>query len=221
MKVYKLTDYNNQTRNNTQWGEGVTHTASGEGELCSRGWLHAYTDPRLAVILNPIHTNFSNPRLWEAEAGGEFKHDKQLKMGCTKLTTTREIPLPKISSDVKTEFAIRCALKVYQEGSFVVWANKWLSGEDRTGAAAEAAAEAAWAARAARVAWAAEAAWAVAQAAARAAEATWAATRAARAARAATWAARAARAATWAAWAAARVADIDLIQILNEMGVKS
>ena len=56
-KLYKLTDQNHQTRNNTKWGAGVTHTASGQGDLCTAGWLHAYTSPLLAVLLNPIHAN--------------------------------------------------------------------------------------------------------------------------------------------------------------------
>jgi hypothetical protein len=40
MKLYKLTDEHGQTRGGTQWGEGVTHTATGTGtELCSDGWI--------------------------------------------------------------------------------------------------------------------------------------------------------------------------------------
>lgn len=41
MKLYKLTDSHGRTYNDTQWGPGVTHEASGEGELCGPGWLHA------------------------------------------------------------------------------------------------------------------------------------------------------------------------------------
>ena len=43
MKLYKLTDGNNQTKNDTQWGENVTHAADGDStELCNEHWLHAY-----------------------------------------------------------------------------------------------------------------------------------------------------------------------------------
>ena len=38
MKAYKLTNKNGQTRNNTQWGPNVSHSATGnpEQELCKR-----------------------------------------------------------------------------------------------------------------------------------------------------------------------------------------
>ena len=67
MMLYKLTDENDRTYNDTQWGEGVTHETSGEGKLCGEGWIHAYIDPLLAVFLNPIHACFTNPHMWEAE----------------------------------------------------------------------------------------------------------------------------------------------------------
>lgn len=59
MKAYKLTDENHQTRNETQWGENITHYTNGEGELCGPGWLHYYNDPLLAVLLNPVHAGLS------------------------------------------------------------------------------------------------------------------------------------------------------------------
>ena len=46
----------------------------------------------------------------------------------------------------ETEFAIRCTLLVYRAPDFVAWAERWLSGEDRTRESAEAAA---WSASAA------------------------------------------------------------------------
>lgn len=135
MRLYKLTDENGQTYNNTQWGEGVTHTASGKGKLCGPGWLHAYTDPLLAVLLNPIHANFSNPRLWEAE-GEVGATDFGLKVGTTRLTTIREIPLPDVTSNQISRFAILCARRVCRDEAWNRWADKWLSGEDRSAAAA-------------------------------------------------------------------------------------
>jgi len=136
MKLYKLTDRNNKTQagkiNETVWGPNVTHTASGSGtELCTDGVIHAYIDPRLAAILNPIHVNFDQLKLWEAE-GEIVAHQGQLIVGVKSLTTIKEIPLPVITDEQKVKFAILCALEVYKEETFVSWANKWLSGEDRT-----------------------------------------------------------------------------------------
>ena len=62
----------------------------------------------------------------------------------------RRIELPTFSTVQRTAFGILCALEVCKEKSFVAWANKWLSGNDRSAAAARATeAAAAWAAEAA------------------------------------------------------------------------
>lgn len=52
--------------------------------------------------------------------------------------------------ELSVRFAIACAMRGVKDAAWVAWAEKWLSGEDRTAAAA-------WAAEAARAAW---AAWA-------------------------------------------------------------
>ena len=62
----KLTDENGQTHGGMQWGEGITHTASGEGDLCRPGWI---------------------------EVAGRSKTDNGLKVGFTQVTTIREISL--------------------------------------------------------------------------------------------------------------------------------
>jgi len=168
MKLYKLTDNKDRTYNKTQWGEGVTHTATGDGiDLCSNGYIHAYTDPYLALFLNPIHANFRNCHLWEAE-GDVIKDDNGLKVGCKSLTTTRRMTKPHITKQMLVKFAILCALEVCDNAEFVVWANNWLSGKDRSKAAAWAAARATTRATRAAAEAAAEAAWAAARAAARA-----------------------------------------------------
>ena len=138
-KLYKLTDENGRTRGGTQWGPGVTHGGTGEGGLCGPGWVHAYEHPLIAVLLNPIHADFAHPRLWEAE--GEIAlRDGQLKCGCLSLTTVREIPLPVVTTEMRVRFAILCAKRVCNDVEWNLWADKWLSGEDRTAWAAEAAA---------------------------------------------------------------------------------
>lgn len=199
--LYKLTDQNMQTHRGCQWVLGEKKTTSGEGELCGPGWLHCYADPLLAVLLNPIHADYKNPRLFRARVGRKSKHDHGLKSGYTKMTLIEEIPVPAISTAQRVRFAILCAMKVYQDPGFVQWGETWLSGKDRSAEAAEAAAEAAWAAGAA--------AWAAAWAAEAAEAAAWdeAAEAAAWAARAAARAAREADEAAWAATGAAARAE--------------
>lgn len=132
MKAYKLTNSFNQSYNDTQWGEGVTHTATGtRSKLCSCGWIHFYTDPLIAVLMNSLHAEFINPKLWECETSGEHIHEP-LKSGCKTLTTIKEIPLPTITDNQRVAFAILCAKVSCGCVEWNNWANKWLSGEDRS-----------------------------------------------------------------------------------------
>jgi len=135
---YKLTTQEGKTRNETQWGENLTHEATGDikQDLCSDAWIHAYTHPLLAVLMNPAHADIENPILWEGKGEGEAKFES-LKCGFRKFTTLKKIPLPEITYVQKVAFGILCAKEVYKDSSWNQWADKWLSGEDRTEASAK------------------------------------------------------------------------------------
>ena len=145
-KLYKITDSEDQTYNMCQWGEGVTVKTSGIGRMCGKGFTHWYTDPKLAVLFNPIHGSFDleTAHLWEGE--GEIIKEDGLQVGCIEATTLKRIDFPVITLEQKVKFAILCALEVYNEEKFVNWAHNWLDGTDRTVKTAEAATEAAEAA---------------------------------------------------------------------------
>ena len=132
-----------QTFNGFQWKIGETKTTSGNSnELCNNQFLHYYHDPLLAILLNPVHANIDNPRLFEVEAEGIHLNDKGLQGGCTQLTLIRELELPKVTTLNRIAFGILCALEVYRETNFVEWANSWLIGENRNyNAAADRAAD--------------------------------------------------------------------------------
>src|SRR4051812_8233689 len=133
MLVYKLTSQDNKTYNDTLWGEGISHQTDGAGGLCGPGWLHFYYSPKLAVLLNPIHGNIKNPKLWECEASGKFLDNQGLKGGCTHLTTLKQIDLPEFNKEQRVKFAILCSKKVF-DGKSEVWDNwsgNWLNGTDR------------------------------------------------------------------------------------------
>jgi hypothetical protein len=185
-KAYKLTNELMQTYNNTQWTLGEWKRRNGKGNLCGSGWLHYYSDAKLAAFLNPIHADFSKPRLFEIEVQGQIKEDNGLKYGCTKMRLVQELQFVSPTTEQCIKFAIYCALEVCKDEKFVQWATNWLNGTDRSIESARAAAYAAW-----------DAAWDARAAAARAAAAAADAARAARAARAAAAnAAAAARAGT-------------------------
>ena len=150
MKKYKLTDQDMRTHNGFQWELGKEVITDGDSKkLCTKHWLHYYHHPLLAVLLNPIHANIDNPRLFEAKALGKHLDDKGLKGGCTKMTLTKELELPELTLNQKIAFAILCSLEVYKESTYILWANDWLNNVDRSGAAADAADAAAYASAAA------------------------------------------------------------------------
>ena len=108
-KYYKLTDEKDQTYNQCQWGEGVEHTAPGEGKLCTEGWIHCYDHLLLAVFLNPIHGGYNliTAHLWECEVSGKIKEDRGLKFGVEKLKTLKRISLPIVTQEQRIRLRIR------------------------------------------------------------------------------------------------------------------
>ena len=186
--IYKLTDMNMKTYRGYPWALGKWNRTSGEGDLCGPGWLHAYTSPVLAELLNPIHANFQEYRLFRGEASGPVISDRGLKVGYTNMRITEELPRLHITTENRIRFGIACACRVYTSAEYRAWAERWVSGADRTKAAVRTAEAAARTAVAAARTAAAAAAWAAAEAAAAAA------------------AARIAGAAAWAAVDAAEVA---------------
>ena len=131
MIKYKLTSQNLQSFGGFQWEMGVKKTTNGKGDLCGPGWLHCYSNPLLATLLNPIHTNIQDPKLFEVEVGGENKNDYGLKEGWTEMTLIKEISFPDITPVQKIAFAILCSLEIYKEEKYVEWANNWLNNIDR------------------------------------------------------------------------------------------
>ena len=132
MRYYKLTDSRGRTRRNTQWGENVTHKASGKGEkLCTSGCIHVYDHPLKAALFNPIHAKFINPILWEVKVKDIVARDTT-KVGVRQCTTIRQVPFPTITTNQRVRVAILVALSLPHTKKFDTWAKGWLSGRDRT-----------------------------------------------------------------------------------------
>ena len=114
-----------------QWGNGINNHIYNQGyDLCSDGVIHFYIHPLQAAFFYPIHVA-SYTKLREVTRHSEMISDNT-KCAAKSVTTGKEIPLPKITPEQRIEIAIRCTLKVYHDPEFVKWANKWLSGEDRS-----------------------------------------------------------------------------------------
>ena len=149
---WKLTNEDYRTHGDCQWGPGITHEVSGDGNLCGPGWIHVYTSPRLAVLLNPIHAAIESPVLWRVECDGQHKADHGLKEGWTRVTTVEIVEAPVYSREQHVAFGIWCAAAVCVDPQWCAWADGWISGRDRSRARAATAARAAAAATAARAA---------------------------------------------------------------------
>ncbi len=148
--MYKLVsiqeDSSWATHNGMKWAIGKTNEAKGKGtKMCTDQVLHCYASPEQAVLFNPIHANIQNPILLEIECSDIVNSDG-LKYACKKQTPKRTVCLPVVSLNQRVAFAIKTALLVYRDASFVVWAENWLSGKDRSAAAALSAKSAAWSA---------------------------------------------------------------------------
>lgn len=132
-RIYKLTREDNTTFGGCKWVPGKWKKVKGYGNLCSSGWLHAYSDPLLAVLMNPLHARFSNPKLWVAEGRGKYRNDRGLKCGYSQMRILNQIDLPVIPAYKKVKLAIIFAiLSDYNEADFIAWALHWLDGTDRT-----------------------------------------------------------------------------------------
>lgn len=140
--VYKITDQHGKSFGGMQWGNGVSHTSPGkiyghDGEvliseppISTKHWLHAYTSPILAILLNPVHGRVQYPKLWVCSAiTGVKSVDEQV--GCTWLKTEYVTHLPIIGTINRARWAILAASKVYQDKGYEIWANNWLSDFER------------------------------------------------------------------------------------------
>ena len=152
MLAYKLITQDRKTRagrsNETTWPIGEWREATGNllQGLCSDAYMHCYSDPYLALFLNPIHAGLTDPIVCEVEVDGECTHDGQIKSGYRGMRVVRDLDIPAPTMEQYVEFAIRCAMSLPGSApEFVQWATDWLTGKDRSAAAAaDAAADAAY-----------------------------------------------------------------------------
>lgn len=143
MIVYKWTREDLTTWGEYQYAVGRPAVALGIGNLCSGGWLHAYPDPLLAVLMKLAHVNDDYTVLWRCETSGKINMGRD-KLGCTHLTLIERIDPPIVTIEQRIRFAILCAREVYQDPDWRTWADRWLDGSDRSTNAAAEAADSAW-----------------------------------------------------------------------------
>ena len=134
---YKLTDENMQTYGGFQWKLGKVYEIDIDLQnknmpLCFSSWFHVYSHPLVAVLMNPIHAKFTNPRLFKCSCSGYHQTDTGLKEGFTKVKLLKELKIPEITLTQRVAFGILCAKKVYKGTKWNKWADEWLKGKDRS-----------------------------------------------------------------------------------------
>ena len=139
--LYKVTDGDGYTQrggpNRTRWEPGQWIEVPWGGKLCQPGCLHAYRDPLLAALFDPVDALLLPAgRLWIAE--GNVRLEDAGKCGCDRMRALNEHEVPVVSFDQRKRWAIYCAREVYRDPRWQRWAKRWLSGEDRSAAAADA-----------------------------------------------------------------------------------
>jgi hypothetical protein len=131
-KYYKLLSQKMTSHNDTKWELNAPIKILKPGiEMCSDQVLHCYNHPLLASFLNPIHGNISNPRLFLIEVD-EIVNNDGLKFASKSQTILEEIPYIDISLEKGIEIGIRVTKTVYKDKSWNEWADRWLSGTDRS-----------------------------------------------------------------------------------------
>lgn len=92
---YKLTRKNQTTYGGFKWRKRRWYKTSGEGYLCGPGWLHCYTDPLLAILLNPIHANIPEHDLllWKCGVRGLRERIKELERDKDRLDWLLELAI--------------------------------------------------------------------------------------------------------------------------------
>ena len=118
MKLIKLTDRENKTKNDTKWGVNVTHEfpETKNPELCSNTVIHAYKSMNQALLMRHVHGINSDFNIWEAD--GEVVVEDATKVGVFSLTTIQMLQPPEwyknntTRNRVQIKFAILCAKAV-------------------------------------------------------------------------------------------------------------
>lgn len=133
MIAYKLLSQDLTSFRGSQWSIGKKQIVTEPGtKMCSDQVLHCYSHPLMAAMFNPIHANIANPKLFKIETSEIINSDFS-KLVCKEQTLLEELPMPLLTAEQRQEVAIRAAMTVTGASNlWISWAEKWLSGEDRT-----------------------------------------------------------------------------------------
>ena len=122
---------NMETWEDPKWEVGVPKELPVRNnlKLYEQGLFHYSPHPLIATLSVDFDDNYK--KLYEVLPEGMIVEGNNI-CGSTKLTLVKELEIPKVTLIQKIAFRIMCAKEIYKEPTFVEWANKWLSGENRS-----------------------------------------------------------------------------------------
>lgn len=123
---YLITDQENKTWRDIQWGENVTHE---EENFNYHFWV--YNSPQVAAYMYPCYEGTKNPKLWTA-AGQHCTRDDKIRTLFSRLTSVKQLPMTFPTDEQRINFGILCAMNLVLNPLFRDWALKYLRGEDQT-----------------------------------------------------------------------------------------
>jgi len=141
MIVYKIlnedcTTIETPNRRIVEWKIGVTNKSTGKKDAKrGEGFFNVFEHELLAVLCQ--FGPWGAGKMFRCEAGGEIVRTGQAATLCTELTLLEEIEMPKLTYEQRLAYEIYRVKEVYTDPSWNLWADKWLSGEDRTAKSAQ------------------------------------------------------------------------------------
>lgn len=125
--LYLVTDQNNKTWRDVQWGENITHEESN-----TNYHFAVYDSPLVASYMYPTYDGITDPKIWEAVGEGESHDQGGFRNKYAKLTTIKEVAFQNPNTDQRMNFAILCAMNLILHPVFRTWALNYLKGVDQT-----------------------------------------------------------------------------------------
>ena len=142
---YKLTSQKMQTYGGFQWEPDAWYSSidaifkDSQRSLGSEAWFHCCDNPIVAIMQNPVEGQIIDPRLFRCNVKGSKRGEMGLKFGFTYMRLGEELECPKITLNQLLAFGILCVKEICKEKGWLEWADKWLSGVDRSKESATAA----------------------------------------------------------------------------------
>lgn len=120
---YLVTDENNKTWRDVEWGENVTHE-----ETNPNFFFSVYDNAYTALFMYPAYEAFNKPKIWETSQ--QNVSASFFRLAFPKITSLKPIQLTLPTREQQLTFAIVCCINMIALPKFRTWAFNYLKGID-------------------------------------------------------------------------------------------